>query len=671
MTGRNPYNQIGPKGPFAVPPASSPPAAATAGGILLMGGNHFMSELILEARGPVDVEKIAAAIRSFKCKATIHHTGSVTRLVLPFDVDLDKKDHGRLAHVVTELVETYFRVPLDPKAIESGSTVEINGEPWKVDDVLDPAPKDQKDQDKGPEVPSGIRVMSEGDCKSIGEVQPAEPAGMIAPYLSDRISGLDRLAGVIGQIVVRQNDGFWVRGRSGAWSTTTQTLQAAIGRVKTEWRDELYVHGVRASSKHIEEVFRRSLLPVVSGTLTSPVKSDFVMFEDQVYLNLGLAPRLPPVKLAEDGIALRTFILSNVLNDHRDFSQIDAELKNRKAKTPTRWALNWIAHLYQRPGVAMSTALWLISVQQGIGKTLTGDILAELVGLRNTARADQAEMTGEWSDWLVGRSLIIADEVNVVEKKSFYARQKTWIGSRAISVRKRGVGTWTIPTIANWLYTTNDLQPIRIDGADRRNMLIASTNDLDAAMAVIDRIKPILEDRVRFRNAVAELGSWLDSIDIDDGLIRRAITTELKEDLIESTRDAVDSFVLEQAERGSWKRDQFITTDDLMKRYTAWCDRTEAFRGLRSQTHLVNGLKKLKARDWVIDKRTMHARGWMLTNPPMPAAEVVSHVDFFKPEMGKVSMLEEMRARFKKEGYPRTSRNPASLALLIDTRPSR
>jgi hypothetical protein len=613
-----------------------------------------MTELILEtADGHCPIEKIIKQISDWN--ATLHWTDTKRRIVTVVNGDFDDKQADAFVSILGHLLTLYLYRGRDASPLEDGHSQTFEGKPWTVEVLTDMASTlSPEEEEKGPEVPVGINFMGVVGTEEIGDVRPCNPAGFIQAYLEDRVNGLDRLAGVVGQFVVRHNDGFWVRNRDGAWTSTTKG--AAIGRVKTEWRDELMLNGIRCTSAHLEALFHRSLLPVIEGTLTSPVRSDFVQWQGQVYLNLRLAPRLAPTTLGADGRLIRDFLLKNALNDQRPFADIEAELTNPEARTPTKWALNWFAHLYQRPGVALSTALWLISVQQGIGKSLTGGIMSELVGLRNAVNADQSEMTGEWSDWIVGSSLVVADEVNVTEKKSFYSRQKAWIGSRSISVRKRGVGQWSIPNIMNWMYLTNDLQPIRIDSADRRNMLIMSTNDLDQAMSVIESIKPILDDAKRFRAALAELGAWLDSIKIEDDLIRRAIDTELKDDLIEATRDAVESFVLDQVEIGAWKQGHFLTNDELRDRYFAWCDATSAFAGYRSQNHLRNGLVRLRARGMVDTKATKKARGWIIKNPPAQTVDdeadsVHEVVDFFRGDpVVKVKIIDRMRAKRAAEG---------------------
>lgn len=608
-----------------------------------------MKELILETTGPSPVEPIIKELRTLKIASTVHSNTEVVRIAIPLDREIDRTQANAISRKMVDVFEVAFKDAdkVTSEAPVGGQVRVIEGDLMKVDTLtyVTASHATENDEDKGPEVPAGINLMSQssGPVES-GDVGPVKrPVGFIQDYQSGAARGLERLAGVVGQVVVRQNDAYWVRSGD-SWVATTQG--AAIGKVKSEWRPVMAAHGVKCSQRHIEEVFKRSLVPVVDGVLTSPAAADFVDYNGLTYLNRRLAPRLTPSTFGPDGRLIRDFILTNILADDRPWTEIESELADPSAKTPTRWALHWIASLYQRPGVSLSTALWLISVEQGIGKTLFASMLATLIGRQNATKADQAEMAGEWSDWMIGHSLIVADEINVVEKKSFYARQKSWIGSSSISVRRRGVGSWTIPSIANWIFLSNDLTPIKIDAADRRNMMIRSSNDLAGASAMIDRLGPMLDDPKRFRSALAEVGAWLDTIQIDNRLISRAIATDLKDDLIENTRDPVDSFVLEQAELHSWKVGQWLTTDSLMQRYTAWCERTDVFKGCRGQNHLVKELKRLKDRGWVEPSRKNQGRGWTLVNPPNAMAKrpepPISVDDFFaerKPMKIMGSML--------------------------------
>ncbi|MCW5734047.1 MAG: hypothetical protein KIS73_07975 [Enhydrobacter sp.] len=608
--------------------------------------------ITLDAHGSIPIETIIDRFRSLGMKATLHWTDEKRRVLVPVDGDFIEAEIARVIRTFSDAFVMYF----DPNAREHEplpdcQTREIEGKMcteglirslWKG-----PDPEAEVEID----VPLGIDLMCPaGQIVEMGDVRACKPAGFVAKYLAGACQGLERLAGVIGQVVVRQNDGFWVRAHSGAWSASALTQGAAIGKIKTEWCDLLRARGVRFKSMDVDALFRQSLLPVIDGTLTSPVESDFVEYQGRTYLNLRLAPRLQPTSFGEDGRLVREFFLQNLLNDHRPMDEIEADIGDTGSRSPTRWALHWVAHTYQKPGIALPTCLWLVSVAQGIGKTVFASMLAELVGRRNASVANDAEMTGEWSNWIVGKSLIVADEINVTEKKRFYSQQKTWIGSRSVSVRGRHVGVWEIPTIANWLYLTNDLSPIRIDGADRRNMMIASTNDKARALALIDRLEPVLRDPARYRSALAEFGAWLDTIQVDAGLLREAVNTELKDDVIASAQDAVVSFFQQQTENRLWRPGAFLSTAELFSRYAAWCEQTQVFQGCRSQTYMVNGLKRLRALGNVTDKRTESARGWVLVQQGKAEAQDIIEVsDFLRAPVVPMSraktMLEQMRER--------------------------
>jgi phage/plasmid-associated DNA primase len=299
--------------------------------------------------------------------------------------------------------------------------------------------------------------------------------------------------------------------------------------------------------------------------------------------------------------------------------------------------------------VPLPTAVWLISVEQGVGKTLFGDLLRDILGRLNTTAANAAELKGDWSDWLVGKTLVVADEVNVIERQSFYATIKRWIGSPTISIRQRNVGQYEVPATANWLFLTNELRPIALDAADRRNMMVEATNDLAAANAIIERIAPILRDPCRRASALAQLGAWLDHIVVDVGLIQRALPTALKDDIIDTTRSVVDRWLAAEIESGDWAVGQFISFNELFEHFQQWAAASGTFKGSVESRLFQSGLQTAKRRGWVRDERrrvsevagdnkvhTPQKRGWVLVE--LPAGVV-------PPEPGAPTALDAMRAR--------------------------
>jgi hypothetical protein len=615
--------------------------------------------VIVETDGAVwTIEEIERTLRQHSLMAAIYTTKSHTveesrfRVVIPLAEPIPADRYGRLVRHVEALLGGQFdssarRVTQFQRMPTYGATVRtVDGQP------LDPSRAPGATDHGEPLVPAGLRFFPTAEGPQVlGPVSASEPPAFVAkllhPEQAQRLSEPERIAGLLGQVCVAVRDEYYIRQPNRAWVPGTRGN--ALSLVKEHW-NRVRETGVEIEPKQIDAVFRANLIPTMSGVLASPVAADFVQFQGRRYLNVGLAPRIAPTAFGDEGKLLFEFIVRNICSDDRDLDLILTEANKVGAEpTATRWLLHWIAHQYQHPGVPLSTALWVISVEQGIGKTLFGELLRDLLGRANTTAANAAELKGEWSDWQVAKTLIVADEINVIERQSFYASIKRWIGSPTISIRQRNVGQYEIPATANWLFFTNELRPIALDAADRRNMMMEATNDRAAAEAMIERIRPILNDRDRRLAALAELGAWLDQVQVDSALIQRALPTDLKDDIIDTTRNPTDRWIAEMIEAGRWQIGQFVPFNEMFEWFQHWAITTGTFKGSVESRVFQSGLQVAKRRGWVCDERrrlsevadngkvhTPQKRGWVLVELP---PGVVS------PDPGAPTTLDAMRAR--------------------------
>lgn len=605
------------------------------------------------------IDEVERTLCQFPLAAAIYTTKSHTpekprfRVVIPLAEPVPADRYGRVVRYVEALLGGQFdssarRVTQFQRLPTFGATIRIV-EGQSLDPSRVPGATDHGE----PLIPAGLRLfpIPEGP-QVLGPVSASEPPGLVAKLLDPEqartLSEPEQIGGLLGQVCVAVRDEYFIRQPNRNWVSGTRGN--ALSLLKEHWSRASSGSGFEVEPKHIDMALRTNLIPTMRGVLASPVAADFVQFQGHRYLNLGLAPKIAPTVFGDDGRLLLEFIVRNICADNRDLDFILSDA-NAAGTTPTatRWFLHWVAHQYQHPGVPLPTAVWLISVEQGIGKTLFGDLLRNLLGQPNTTAANAAELKGDWSDWLVGKTLVIADEINVIERQSFYATIKRWIGSPTIAIRQRNVGQYEIPATANWLFLTNELRPINLDAADRRNMMIEATNDLVAANMIIDRIRPILMDQVRKMAAIAELGAWLDQIQVDIALIRRALPTDLKDDIIDTTRSTTDRWIAEMIEAGRWKIGQFVPFNELFDWYQNWAVSTGTFKGSVEARVFQSGLQIGKRRGWVRDERrrvseltedgnvhTPQKRGWILVAAP-PGAVV--------PVAGAPTMLDAMRAK--------------------------
>ena len=90
----------------------------------------------------------------------------------------------------------------------------------------------------------------------------------------------------------------------------------------------------------------------------------------------------------------------NICTDNRNsMHSVRGERDLGAIQAPRDGSCNWIAHQYQHPGVPLPTDVWFISLEQGMGKTLFGELFRDLLGRSDTAAANPAELRGEWSDY--------------------------------------------------------------------------------------------------------------------------------------------------------------------------------------------------------------------------------------------------------------------------------
>jgi hypothetical protein len=425
-------------------------------------------------------------------------------------------------------------VPLDPSEVPGGAD---GGVPL-VDETRVLVPRPQ-----GPREANGVTAVDLEPLKSRDEVM--------------------RMANLLAQVAVMHGKSYWGLRPGGTWQHAERGT--ITSRLKRFWSDGL-------DHKLIDAVLSQNLLPEIDGIVASPVGSQFVMFNGRFCLNPGIHPKAKAKPLGDHGRILIEFVNRVICNDARPLDEIMREVETGEAQSVTRWVWHWIAAQYQRPAVALDTALWLISSTHGTGKSSFANLLAKLIGDGNSTKPGNQELDGQWSDFMVGKSLVVCEEPSLSDHKHFYKMSKEWIGNSTVSARKRHVGSMLLPATATWLFITNDVSPLNLEKSDRRHMMISVLNDKTQTDAIFQR----LEDAGLFRSkswvsddAVSELAGWLASITVDDRLIRTALITETKRAVTEDSMDYVETWLRAHVAE-DWDTNEFKSADELFADFMLW-----------------------------------------------------------------------------------------------------
>jgi hypothetical protein len=312
-------------------------------------------------------------------------------------------------------------------------------------------------------------------------------------------------------------------------------------------------------------------LPTLDGTIVAPsVQSDFVSFMDRGYLNIWRDHRLPMnPDMAEAAYPLLCFIRENLCGlSAATFDEIFAEITGAEP-TLFRWVMMWLAANYKAPGQHLGAVLWFLGGTAGYGKGLLGRILRILYGARWVTLADSGEIKNDWCTFMENSTLIIGDEFECDGRHGLALFMKKVIGNSIYSRRDRHVGSSMQFNCANWIMTTNNLDPLVIEQDDRRHCMVL-TGDRPEHVKRAQKIGRMIDsgDDQPFRGLAAILGA----IEIDFGELRTAFMTSHKKALINAGvgSTAIVRWAFDTDE--DWHVGEVWDTNEAFNRFCRWRD---------------------------------------------------------------------------------------------------
>ena len=147
----------------------------------------------------------------------------------------------------------------------------------------------------------------------------------------------------------------------------------ALGSPLSRDAAKRHLRSLGLSESVIKPALTLDLVPIVHGIDCSPGDDAIFSRDGRLIANAYKPPRITPVP-----------------GEWPCIKSIMAEVTDGDAEGEA-WLFNWMAAKYQNPGTRSLTAP-VFQGQQGKGKTLLGNVFAELLGPRNTASISQADL---------------------------------------------------------------------------------------------------------------------------------------------------------------------------------------------------------------------------------------------------------------------------------------
>lgn len=146
-------------------------------------------------------------------------------------------------------------------------------------------------------------------------------------------------------------------------------------------------------------------------------------------------------------------------------------------------ALDWMAHVLQRPGVKINWALLVVG-EMGTGKdTLFAPVIAA-VGDSNVSQIQADTLRDSFTSFLKAQLVVVNEMAQVGGQLDTHNRMKSWLAAppNKVLVNEKNLRPYHIPNTQCWLMFSNKEDAVPIEEGDRRHaVLLSPAKPRDAA----------------------------------------------------------------------------------------------------------------------------------------------------------------------------------------------
>ena len=201
------------------------------------------------------------------------------------------------------------------------------------------------------------------------------------------------------------------------------------------------------------------------------------------------------------------------------------------------WVSKWLAYPLQHPGAKMHQALVFHGVREGTGKNLFFSVMERIYGEYSMV-INQAMLNSDFNEYLSRKLFIVADEVLTQQDRRHQKGMiKGMITGTKHQLNEKNMPRWQEDNLTNFVFLSNELQPLAVDPEDRRFMVVKVEES--HPQSYFQKLAAEIE-----AGGAAGFYAWLLSLDLEDfGPSTRPYQTEARQDLIELGKPASDRFV--------------------------------------------------------------------------------------------------------------------------------
>ena len=200
--------------------------------------------------------------------------------------------------------------------------------------------------------------------------------------------------------------------------------------------------------------------------------------------------------------------------------------------------IKWIAQMIQYPAMK-STHIILIS-SEGTGKGLFLDLMKTMLGANKVIETSQPsrDVWGDFNGQMQDAFLVNLNELSKTETKGSEGKLKKLVTDPNITINKKGVNQFDIPSYHRFITTTNHDDPIETTTGDRRNLIIRASDEKKGDSSYFIQLVEYLNDVNVIRTCYDYFKNEVDNV---DNFIKIKIpATEYQQNLKQGYRKPID-----------------------------------------------------------------------------------------------------------------------------------
>jgi hypothetical protein len=175
------------------------------------------------------------------------------------------------------------------------------------------------------------------------------------------------------------------------------------------------------------------------------------------------------------------------------------------------WVGLWAGHILNRPWERSTQAVMVLSMVQGLGKSLFGDILKDLCG-KHGLEGRSSRMFSGFNAEQEAKTFVMVNELDV----KFSAREgqlNDLLTAEVVEIEQKGKDVISLPNLRRWYFTTNTSSPCRLSRGQRRILVVTPPRLMaDTRGEWGDWVREVV---AKFRKSEADLAAirkWFDDL---------------------------------------------------------------------------------------------------------------------------------------------------------------